>query len=125
MNSLFRTTGRKIAFGYVLVFIVFWAVAAIAYRALNKSGEQLDEYSNTTHETNLAASLESEMLQLQLRTTAWLNDPTAEALGRQHAARRQLGEVLDRANKEIPTARRSWPRRNDSSPSTTRRSTGS
>ena len=101
MNSFFRTTGRKIALGYVVVFLAFWAVAGIAYYSLNKSGHQLDQYSTTTHETNLAGSLESEMLQLQLRSTAWLNDPTPEALERQKAARRELGAVLDQAKNEV------------------------
>jgi len=101
VNSLFRTTGRKITLGYVVVFIAFWAVAVIAYHALNKSGQQLNDYSGSTHETNLAAALESEMLQLQLSTTAWLNDLSDERLAQQAAARRELGAAFDRAKTEV------------------------
>ncbi len=97
MNSLFRTTGRKIASGYILVFIVFWAVAGVAYYALNQSGQSLGTYSDSTHETNLAANLEAEMLQLQLSTAAWISDPSAANLANQAAARRELGAAFDLA----------------------------
>lgn len=106
MNSFFRTTGRKIASGYVLVFAVFWAVAGVAYYALNQSGQSLTTYSQSTQETNLAAALEAEMLQLQLSTAAWLNDPSAANLERQSAARRELGSVFERAKTEVVDASR-------------------
>jgi len=106
VNSLFRTTGRKIASGYALVFIVFWAVAGVAYYALNQSGQSLTNYSDTTRETNLAANLEAEMLQLQLSTAAWLNDTSAANLERQAAARRELGALFEQANAEIVEADR-------------------
>lgn len=106
MKNFFRTTGRKIASGYLLVFIVFWAVAGVAYYALNESGKSLTHYSDSTQETNLAANLESEMLQLQLSTVAWISDPSASNLDRQAAARRELGAVFERAKSEVVDAER-------------------
>jgi methyl-accepting chemotaxis protein len=106
VNSLFRTTGRKIVCGYVIVFILFGAVSTVAYRALNRGGADLRTYSETTNETNLSANLETAMLGLQLTTVAWLNDASTESWQRQAAARKELETVFERAKSDVKNPNR-------------------
>jgi methyl-accepting chemotaxis protein len=106
VKSLFRTTGRKIASGYTLVFVLFVAVTAVSNRALKQSGADLGTYSATTQENNLASGLETAMLELQLSTTAWLNDSTEAAHKKHDDARQVLEEIFQRGSAEIRDVQR-------------------
>jgi methyl-accepting chemotaxis protein len=78
VNPATLTIGRRIAFGYTVVFVLLGAVAAIAWFALNASERRLTEYAGTTRETTTAASLESAMLAVKLRVNEYLANPSFE-----------------------------------------------
>jgi methyl-accepting chemotaxis protein len=77
MNVGMLTIGRRIAFGFVVVFVLLGVVAAIAWFALGASGRKLTEYAGTARETNTAAVVESTMLALKLHVNVFLADPSA------------------------------------------------
>lgn len=70
------TIGRRIAFGFTLVFVLLSAVAAIAWFALGASGRKLSEYAGSAKETNTAAALAAAMIELKLQVNEYLATST-------------------------------------------------
>jgi methyl-accepting chemotaxis protein len=107
VTSATLTIGRRIAFGYAVVFVLLGAVAVIAWFALNASDRRLTEYADTTRETAAAASLESAMLAVKLRVNEYLADPSAEVQQGYSAAKAGLDRGLADAAKIITDPARS------------------
>ena len=61
------TIGRRIAFGFTLVFILLGIIATTAWLALGASGRKLAMYAGSAQETHTAAVVESSMLELKIR----------------------------------------------------------
>jgi methyl-accepting chemotaxis protein len=95
------TIGRRIAFGYTVVFVLLGAVAAIAWLALNASDRSLAAYAGTTRETATAANLESSMLALKLRVNEYLANPSAEVQQGYTEAKATLDRGLGEASRII------------------------
>jgi methyl-accepting chemotaxis protein len=70
------TIGRKIALGFVVVFALMGAVAALAYLALGSAGQKFALYAGSAVETNAAATLEGSSLQLRLAANQFKAEPT-------------------------------------------------
>jgi len=94
--------GKKIAFGFALVFAVLALVAGIAYLALGGAGRRLVAYSETAKESFAAAGLESAMQTLKLRVTEFLATGSPGSVEATVAAKKAL-EIELTAAAEIMT----------------------
>ncbi|HEY0946088.1 MAG TPA: methyl-accepting chemotaxis protein [Opitutaceae bacterium] len=74
------TIGRKILAGFALVFVLFVAVAGLAYLALGKAGSGLAGLSTSAEETNRAANLEAAIFELRMDVQEFLATGTAESV---------------------------------------------
>jgi methyl-accepting chemotaxis protein len=101
VTSATLTIGRRIAFGYTVVFVLLGAVAVIAWLALNASDRSLATYAGTTRETAAAANLESSMLALKLRVNEYLANPSAEVQQGYTEAKATLDRGLGEASRVI------------------------
>ena len=95
------TIGRKISFGFGLIFALLIIVAAIAYTALGGAGRRLSLFSDSAQETYAAASLESSMQELKLQTTEFLTTGTAQDIAEVEEAKKKLDADLAAAAKLI------------------------
>lgn len=96
-SLLTRTIGRKIVSGFTLVFLLFVAVAALAYFALGLAGHRLQQYSESTGETNIAAKLESSMLSLRMSVNEFLVTGSEESVATYSQNKKNLDTVTARA----------------------------
>jgi methyl-accepting chemotaxis protein len=101
------TIGRKISFGFGLIFALLIIVAAIAYTALGGAGRRLSLFSDSAQETYAAASLESSMQALKLQVNEFLATGSDESIAACQAAKQTLDTDLDRAAKLIVDPERS------------------
>ena len=101
------TIGRKISFGFGLIFALLIIVAAIAYTALGGAGRRLSLFSGSAQETYAAASLESSMQALKLQVNEFLATGSDESIAACQAAKQTLDTDLDRAAKLIVDPERS------------------
>jgi methyl-accepting chemotaxis protein len=99
MNFSQLTIGKKITFGFGLVFGLLALVAGIAYTALGGAGQRLAKYSESAQETYLAGTLESSMQTLKLRVNEFLTNGSAESIAACETAQKELAGELDRATK--------------------------
>ena len=95
------TIGKKITFGFGLLFALLIVVAAIAYTALGGAGRRLSLFADSAQETYVAASLESAMQGLKLQVNDFLATGSAESIAACDAARKTLDENLNAAAKLI------------------------
>lgn len=77
MLSANLTVGRRIALGFTLVFVILGLIAGIAWLALGATGRQLVAFASSARETGDASALTAQMLQLELRVSEYLADPSA------------------------------------------------
>ena len=91
------TIGRRIALGFSLVFVLLGTVAAIAWFALGASGRKLSLYAGSAEETNVAAMLESSMLELKLHVNEFIATSQAEHV-------QAYRQVKDKLNKDLVQA---------------------
>ncbi len=101
MTSGSLTIGRRIAFGFVLAFVLLVVVSAVAWFTLGASGRKLSLYAGSTQETNSAAALESSMLELKLHVNEFLAAPTAEHAKAYQDSKQKLDHDLAQAGKLI------------------------
>src|SRR5882757_8148227 len=66
------TIGRKIAFGFGLLFALLALVAGLAYMALGGAGRGLAKFVASADETYAAATLESDLQDLKLQLSEFL-----------------------------------------------------
>ena len=98
------TIGRRIAFGFTLVFILLGIIATTAWLALGASGRKLAMYAGSAQETHTAAVVESSMLELKIRVNEFLAaEPGASAVAAKayDDSKAQLDKGLDAAAKVI------------------------
>jgi methyl-accepting chemotaxis protein len=88
------TIGRRIAFGFTLVFLLLGAVAAIAWFALGASGRKLSEYAGSARETNTAAGLAAAMIEVKLQVNEYLATSTAQHAQQYRAAKQKLDQEM-------------------------------
>ena len=91
--------GKKITFGFALVFAVLALVAGIAYTALGGAGQRLAAYSETAKESFAAAGLESAMQTIKLRVNEFLATGSPESVQATAAAKQALEVELAAAAK--------------------------
>ncbi|ATC64055.1 hypothetical protein CMV30_08880 [Nibricoccus aquaticus] len=91
------TIGRKITSGFALVFALFLIVAAIAYFALGRAGKGLADFSDSTAETNVAANLESSMLNLRMGVNEFLATGSEDSIANYEKNRKALDAAVDQA----------------------------
>ncbi len=72
MSFAHLTIGRKIAFGFGLLFALLLLVAGLSYIALGGAGRGLAKFVASADETYAAATLESDMQDLKLQLTEFL-----------------------------------------------------
>jgi len=101
MNFSQLTTGRKITFGFSLVFALLARVAGIADTALGGAGQRLAKYSESARETCLAATLGLPMQPLKLRVNEFFTSGPAESTAACEAAQKELVGELDRTTKWV------------------------
>lgn len=95
------TIGRRIAFGFTLVFVLLSAVAAIAWFALGASGRKLSEYAGSAKETNTAAGLAAAMIELKLQVNEYLATSTDGNVQLYRAAKQKLDTEMATAAQVI------------------------
>src|SRR6202012_509229 len=61
------TIGRKIVFGFTVVFLLLGAVTTTGYLALGAAGKKFSSYASSAQETNAAGELEAAMLTLKMQ----------------------------------------------------------
>ena len=91
------TIGRKISSGFTLVFALFVAVAAIAYYALGNAGQGLKNFSDSTAETNVAANLETSMLNLRMSVNEFLASGSEDSIASYEKNRKTLDAAIAQA----------------------------
>jgi methyl-accepting chemotaxis protein len=101
MSIAHFTIGRKIAFGFGLLFALLVLVAALAYVALGGAGRRLTLFSASAQETYAAASLESSMQALKLQVNEFLATGTPESIAACEAAKKTLDADFAAAAKLI------------------------
>ncbi len=99
MNPKHLTIGKKITFGFGLVFALLALVAGIAYTALGGAGQRFAKFSESAQETHTAATLESSMQTLKLRVNEFLTNGSTESIAACEAAQEELTTDLERATK--------------------------
>ncbi|MGC4071333.1 MAG: methyl-accepting chemotaxis protein [Nibricoccus sp.] len=95
------TIGRKISSGFTLVFALFVVVAAIAYLALGRAGKGLADFSDSTAETNVAANLETSMLNLRMSVNEFLATGSEESIAGYGKNRKALDTAVAQAATEM------------------------
>ncbi len=95
------TIGKKITFGFVLLFVLLLIVAAIGYTALGGAGRRLSMFADSAQETYVAASLESSMQSLKLQVNDFLATGSPESVTACTAAKKALDADLARATEMI------------------------
>ncbi|MDX2186486.1 MAG: methyl-accepting chemotaxis protein [Opitutaceae bacterium] len=95
------TIGRTIVSGFAFVFVLFVAVAGIAYFALDRSSQGLAQFSNSTAETNLAGSLETSMLSLRMGVNEFLATGTDASYENFQKNQKALEQAMSKAGQEI------------------------
>jgi len=93
------TIGKKITFGFALLFALLMLVAAIAFTALGGAGRRLTLFAESAQETYTAATLESSMQALKLQVHEFLATGSAESIAAYDTAKQALDADLDRAGK--------------------------
>ncbi|HEY3756985.1 MAG TPA: methyl-accepting chemotaxis protein [Opitutaceae bacterium] len=101
MRFAHLTVGRKITFGFVVVFVLLAAVTTTGYLALDTAGKKFSMYSSSARETNVAADLESAMLNLKMAVNEFLATGSAESVEGYNKAKSHLDSVFSQAEKEI------------------------
>ena len=101
MTSRTLTIGRRIALGFALVLILLGIVSAVAWLTLGASGRKLALYAGSTQETNMAATLESSMLELKLHVNEFLAAPSAEHTKSYTESKQKLDQDLAKASQLI------------------------
>ncbi len=95
------TIGRRIALGFALVFILLGVIAAVAWFALGASGRKLAQFAGTARETNMAATLESSMLELKLHVNEFLATPTADHVKAYQDSKHDMDRQLTQASQHV------------------------
>src|SRR5947208_3286843 len=90
MSFAHLTIGRKIAFGFGLLFALLLLVAGLAYMALGGAGRRLTLFAASAQETYAAASLESSMQALKLQVNEFLATGSPESIAACEAAKKTL-----------------------------------
>ncbi len=99
MSQRTLTIGKKITFGFALLFALLALVAAIAFTALGGAGRRLTLFAESAQETYTAATLESSMQALKLQVHDFLATGSAESIAAYDTAKQALDADLDRAGK--------------------------
>jgi methyl-accepting chemotaxis protein len=100
------TIGRKITSGFALVFVLFIAVAALAYLALGRSGKGLADFSESTADTNVVGNLETSMLNLRMSVNEFLATGSKEGVAIYEKNRKNLDASLGDAGSAITNPER-------------------
>jgi methyl-accepting chemotaxis protein len=100
------TIGRKITSGFVLEFVLFVLLAALAYVALGRAGQGLSKYSHSTKEANVAAGLETSMLMLQMSVNEFLVSGSEESLAHYERDQKVLKTAVAEAAQQITDPKR-------------------
>jgi len=100
------TIGRKITSGFALVFALFLVVASIAYLALGRAGKGLSDFSDSTAETNVAANLETSMLNLRMSVNEFLATNSEESVASYEKNRKSLDAAIASAASEVSDPQR-------------------
>ena len=91
------TIGKKITFGFGLLFALLALVAAIAFSALGGAGRRLQDFAASAKETYAAATLESSMQSLKLHVNDFLATGSPESIAAVEAAKKSLDADLTQA----------------------------
>ena len=100
------TIGRKISSGFALVFALFVAVAALAYLALGRAGKGLQDFSESTSDTNVVANLETSMLNLRMSVNEFLATGSEEGVAHYNEDSKKLTAALNDAASAITSPER-------------------
>jgi methyl-accepting chemotaxis protein len=100
------TIGRKISSGFFLVFALFVVVAAIAYFALGRAGRGLSDFSASTAETNVAANLETSILNLRMSVNEFLATSSEDSIAGYAKNRKAVDAALAQAAAEMAEPQR-------------------
>jgi Methyl-accepting chemotaxis protein len=95
------TIGRKISSGFALVIVLFLAVAGIAFYALGESGRGLTNFSDQTADTNIAANLETAMLNTRMSVNGFLVTNSEEDIAEYNQAHKALEQAMAQAEASI------------------------
>ncbi|MBI5380951.1 MAG: hypothetical protein HZA31_03525 [Opitutae bacterium] len=95
------TIGRKIAFGFTMVFAVSILVALIARYALVSAGQGMEQYSASTAENNIAAQLEASMLALRMDVNEYLVTGSAASLATYDKEQKTILSQFEQAAKIV------------------------
>ncbi len=95
------TIGRKISSGFTLVIVLFLAVAGIAFYALGQSGRGLAGFSDSTADTNLAANLETAVLNTRMSVNGFLVTNSEADIAEYQQHHKVLMEALAQAEASI------------------------
>lgn len=95
------TIGKKITYGFGLLFALLIIVAAIAYTALGGAGRRLKLYADSAQETYAAASLEIKMQALKLKVNEFLAKGTTDSIVECEQARKTLDAELEKVTNTI------------------------
>jgi methyl-accepting chemotaxis protein len=101
------TIGKKITFGFVLLFSLLAGVAVVAYTALGGAGRGFKLFANSAQETYLAASLELSMQTMRLHLTEFLTSGSVEDIARAEASIKKLETDLANVSRFTVDAARS------------------
>jgi len=106
MNFAKLTIGRKISYGFAIIFALLAAVTTASYLYLGAAGRRLSQYSASAQETTVAASLENAMLALKMQVNEFLATGSADSVANYEKAKTALDDGLARAQKSIVDADR-------------------
>jgi methyl-accepting chemotaxis protein len=91
------TIGKKITFGFGLLFALLAGVAVVAYLALGGAGRGFKLFASSAQETYLAASLELSMQDMRLHLTEFLTTGSADDIAHVEASAKKLETDLENA----------------------------
>ena len=101
------TIGRKIGLGFLLLFSLLLAVAAVAFVALGASGREFSQYAGSSLETNAASSLENSMMALKIQVNEFLATGSRDSIAGYDKAKADLDQDLATAQSVISDSGRS------------------
>jgi len=100
------TIGRRIALGFVLVFVITGVVAGVAWFALGSSGRRLADYAGSARETSNAQDLAAMMIQVKLQVNEYLNSPTPDRVAAYQKAKQALEQEIGNARSRVTDSAR-------------------
>lgn len=104
LNKLTLKSALNLAFGSLIAVIVI--LSTVAYLGLNNTYSGFTQYRELARDTNLASSLQANMLSMRLAALRFINTGDTEKISEYEQYQQATGNLLNQAKEEITSPER-------------------